>query len=174
MRAGIEPGHAATHVNDFQLPPGQIGTIHVGNFQLAARGRFEIPGDIDDLVVVEVKSGHGIPRFWLRRFFLDGQRLAVLVELDDTIAFRVFDRIGEDGSALLTAAGLLQVGSKIMAIEDVVTQHQRAPITTDKIGADYESLRNAFRFSLHGITNRNPPLAAVAEQLLETRRIHGR
>src|SRR3990170_8777434 len=128
-------------------------------------------GYIDDLVVVEIKSSHGITRFRLCRFFFDGQCLAGLVELHDAIALRVFDWIGEYGGAVLAAARLLQVRSEIMAVKNVVAQYQGTSITADKIRSDHEGLGDAFRFGLRGITDRNPPLAAIAEQLFETRRV---
>ena len=44
----------------------------------------------------------------------------------------------------------------------------------DEIGADDEGLGQAVRAGLHGVAQVQPPLAAVAQQLLEARRVLGR
>ena len=58
-----------------------------------------------------------------------------------------------------------------MAEKYVVAEHQRAGVAVDKRFADQERLREAVRARLHGVAEFETPLAAVAEQLLETRRV---
>ena len=60
------------------------------------------------LVVVEVEPGHGVVRPRRGRLLLDGDRPAVGVELDDAVALRVLDGVGEDRRARGLRRGALQ------------------------------------------------------------------
>src|SRR6476661_6937475 len=51
---GVEPCIAATHHLDPKLSLIKIGSIDVGNLQLAACRRFDVARNIDDLLVVEI------------------------------------------------------------------------------------------------------------------------
>ena len=66
---------------------------------------------------------------------------------------------------------ILQQLGEIVTVEDVVTQNQRAGIIADEPFADDKCLGQPFRIGLHLVLYINAPLAAVAEQLLEARRI---
>ena len=60
MRAGVEPGVAATHGFDTELALFEVEAVEVGNFQFAARRGFHRLGEFDDPTVVEVEAGDGI------------------------------------------------------------------------------------------------------------------
>lgn len=70
-----------------------------------------------------------------------------------------------------TIVGTFQLFDQIMAIEDVVTQHQGAGALAHKFLADDESLGQAIRAGLNGILNIHAPLAAVTEQVSKMWRV---
>src|SRR5215472_2360247 len=70
VRTRIEPCETATHDRDMQLATLKIGMIDVGDLELPARGRSERCGDVEDLVVVKIKAGHGDVRPGLKGLFL--------------------------------------------------------------------------------------------------------
>src|SRR5207302_10339746 len=173
MRARVQPRHAAAHWNHFQLAALEVGAVHVGDLQFAARRRLEPRSDLHDPAVVEVQADDGIPGLGLLRLFLDAQRLAASVEFDDAVALRVGHRIGEDRGALVTCRGPLEQIGKVVAIEDVVPEYQRNPFIADEVAADQERLRDAFGLRLYCVMQADAPFPAVAEQLLEAGRVLG-
>jgi hypothetical protein len=68
--ARIEPGEPPAEALNVKLAALQISAINVGDFQLAARRRFEMGGDVEHLVVVEIQTGHGVVRPRLVRLLL--------------------------------------------------------------------------------------------------------
>src|SRR3990167_5276150 len=72
-----------------------------------------------------------------------------------------------------TPGGTAQQFMVIMPMKDVVAQHQRTGRIAHKLLANDERLRQAVRAGLHGVMQVDAPLAAVAQQLLKTRRILG-
>ena len=79
--------------------------------------------------------------------------------------------IGKDGGARRFGCGGFQLFLQVVAVEDVVAQHQRAVVAADKLFAEDEGLRQAVRAWLHFVLQVQAPLAAVAQQLLKARRI---
>src|SRR5262245_40001161 len=120
--AGVEPGDAARQLLDVQLSAIEIRAVDVGDLELAARRRLEVRRDVDDLVVVEVQPGHRVRRLGTRRLFLETDRAAVAVELDDSVALGIADLVPEHGRALDACGGGAQVLGKVRAVEDVVAE----------------------------------------------------
>ena len=58
-----------------------------------------------------------------------------------------------------------------MTVENVVAQHQCGGLVTQEGLANQEGLGQAIRAGLDGVLQVEPPLAAVAQKLLEARRI---
>ena len=58
-----------------------------------------------------------------------------------------------------------------MAVEDIVAQYQAAGITSEEILADNEGLRKTIGRGLNGVGECEPPLRAIAQQLLKARRV---
>jgi hypothetical protein len=83
------------------------------------------------------------------------------------------DPVGEHGGAALPGAGGAQVLGHLVAVEDVVAQHQGGGRVADEIGADDEGLGQAVRAGLARRSPGSAPTAAVAEQLLEAGRVLG-
>src|SRR5262249_23948094 len=107
--AGVEPGKAATELLHEQLAGIEIAAIDVGDLQLAARRRLDLPRDLDDMLVVEIEPGDRLIGFRMRRLFLDRQCTALRVELDDSEAGRVVHRIAEHGCALAASQRVPQI-----------------------------------------------------------------
>ena len=96
---------------------------------------------LDDLVVVEVEAGDGVARLGLFRLFFQADGAARAVELNDAVALRVFDRIGEDGGACFERGGRLKLAGEALAVEDVVAENQALGDVADEVVADEEGLR---------------------------------
>src|SRR5690606_32747150 len=84
---------------DAQRAGLEIETVEVGDLELAARRRFEAAGEVDGLPVVEIEAGDGVVRARPMRLFLEREGVARMVEVDDTVAFRVGDVMGKDRGA---------------------------------------------------------------------------
>ena len=61
-----------------------------------------------------------------------------------------------------------------MAVEDVVTQGQRACIATDEFRTDVEGLCQSVGAGLGGIAKRNAEIRSIAERALELLPVFGR
>ena len=96
------------------------------------------------------------------------------VELDDAVSLGVLHRIGEDGCPGRLAAARCEHLLEALAVEDIVAQDQRHRFAADEIRADQEGLRQPVGLRLHGISDRDPELAAVPQQALEPADVVGR
>jgi len=83
-----------------------------------------------------MESGHRVVGSRYRGLLLDRLGLGAAVELDDALAFGVFDDIGEYGgaNAPVDLAGE-QIG-KSLAVKDVVSEHERDRIAAHELAAD--------------------------------------
>src|SRR5438045_5792847 len=96
MGAGVEPGIAAPELRDVKRSLLQIGSVDVGDLELAARGRPKRRGNFDHVAIVEIEAGDGPVRLRRPRLFLDRQRAAVSrIERDDAVSLRGLYRIDE-------------------------------------------------------------------------------
>ena len=120
---GVEPGETAPEQLNTQVAALEIGLVDAGNSQLAAGRRLDRPGDIDDIVVVEVQPGDRIAAHRAKGFLFDRDGAPVGVELDHAEALGVFDPVAENGGALQLCRRLAQGARETLAVEDVVTEH---------------------------------------------------
>mgnify|MGYP000172639273 CR=1 FL=1 len=171
VRAGIEPGVAAAHGLDVELVAREVSLIDVGDLELAARAGLEVFGDVDDAVVVEVEAGDGVAALGLDGLLFEADGAAVLVEFDDAVALGIVHRVGEDGGAVAAGAGGAQAAGEVVAVEEVVAEHEGAGAVADEVFADDEGLGEAVGAGLDGVLQREAPLAAVAQQLLKAWRV---
>src|SRR6185436_8851445 len=125
-------------------------------------------GDLDDLVVEEVQARDCVRRFRLGRFLVDANGPSLLVELDDTVSFRIADPIGEHGGAVLLPGRGPKIVRQVRAVKDVVSKRERDTIVPDELLPDEKGLREALRGWLHGILNGQADVTAVAEEPLES------
>ena len=85
---------------DVQVAAFEIDVVDRRDLQLAARRGLDRRGDVDDVIVVEIKAGDGPVGLRLLRLFLDRSAPGrCAVEADDAIALRIVDMIGEYGRA---------------------------------------------------------------------------
>src|SRR6476646_1186233 len=127
--------------------------------------------DIDDLLIVEVKPGHGPIRLWIGRLFLDCESPHVLVEVDDTVTLGIGNVIGEYGRSGRTLARSSKHLREAMTEEDIVAEDEARRSASDEIRADRERLGQTFWLGVNGISDVHSPLGPVTEQLLELSRI---
>src|SRR5581483_4982256 len=118
-----------------------------------------------------VQASDRVARLRLVRFLLDAERAALGVELDHAIAAGIIDWIGEHGGAALAVQSLAHDRHEVVAKEDVVAEDQRNAVAADELSADEECLRYAGGPLLHGVREAHAPLLAVAQELLEARRV---
>ena len=174
VRAGIEPGVAAAHGLDVELVAREVGLVDVGDLELTAGRRLYCLRDIDDVLVVEIEASHGEIRLWLGWLFLEAHGLALLVKLDDAVALRVADVVGEDRRAVRLRGRALHHHGEVGAVEDVVAQDERTALAREELLANQERLREPLRLGLHGVRDGDAPLRAIAEQTLEVRIVRRR
>ena len=91
MGAGVKPGVAAAKSLDMKFVTLKVPLVEIGNLQLAARRRLHLAHDVDDAMVVEIETRHGIIRLWRLRLFQDPQWAMRAVELDHSVTFGVVD-----------------------------------------------------------------------------------
>ena len=93
------------------------------------------------------------------------------IELHHTITFGVLHVVGKHGSTIGLLGGMAQQCVEVVTVVDIVTKDQCRRRIADEFAADDESLRQTIRRRLYRIAQLQPPLAAIAEQIAETRRI---
>ena len=169
VRAGIEPGVAAAHGLDVELVAREVGLVDVGDLEFTTGRRLYRLRDIDDVLVVEVKSRHSKVGLRLSWLFLKAHGLALLVELDDAVALGVADVVGKDRRAIRLCGRTLHHHSEVGAVEDVVAQDERTALAREELLPDQERLCESLRLRLHGVRDGDAPLRAVAEQPPEVR-----
>ena len=174
MRAGIEPGKAATHQLHTQLAILQKHLVDRGNLQLTACRRLDVLGHLHHLVGVEIEPHDGIVALGLLGLFLDAEHTSLGVELGHTVALGVGHPVAEDGGATVNldiVHRLAQHTSQAVAMEDIVAQHQTDIIVANELLADNERLRQPVGRRLLGITEMHAEVAAVAQKALESRQV---
>src|SRR3954451_25298542 len=72
----------------------------------------------------------------MARFFLDGQRATLLIQLDDAVLFRRTDNVSEDGSAILAGGSFCQHLRQPVPVEDVVAKDEGDRIVSNEIATD--------------------------------------
>ncbi|MOA19050.1 hypothetical protein D3C78_1394030 [compost metagenome] len=76
--------------------------------------------------------------------------------------------IGKHGGTTGFGRRTFQLFLQVVAIKNVVTQHQRAVIATNKLFAQNKGLGQPIRARLYLVLQVQSPLAAISQQLLET------
>ena len=137
----------------------------------AARGRLQRFRDLDNLVVVKIKSGDCIARLWCLWLFFQAEGFPCGIEFNHSITFGILHRICEYARAGSLCNRFLDALHQIMSVKDVVAENQGTAGRSDKIFADNESLRDAFRPRLHYILKVHTEARSIAQKLLETRNV---
>ena len=79
--------------------------------------------------------------------------------------------VGEHGRSGRSRGGAPQQAVEVVAIKDVVAQHQHTRRSADKSATENERLRQTIRPWLHTVTQAHSPLTAVTKQALEPWRV---
>lgn len=173
-RTGIQPRVATTQRTHVQHASVQVHAVQIRDLQLATRARPDLFRVFDYMLVVEVQAGHRVMRLRMGRLLLDGHGLLTLVELDHAVTLRIVDIIAEHARAL---AGLglrdraTQSRTQTIAVEDVVSQHQRARLARDELLTQQERLSQTIRRRLHLVREPHPVMRTIAQEPLEVRQI---
>ena len=169
MGAGVKPGVAAAHDFYLEFFAFEVDAVDVGYLEFSACAGFDIFCDFDDVVVVEVEARYCVAGFGFFGFFFDGDGLFVGVEFDDAVAFRVGDRVGEDGGPFIVGVGGLQYFAEVVAVKDVVAKDEGRGVAANEVGTKNKGLGKAIRAGLYDVLEIDAPLTAITEQLLKAR-----
>jgi hypothetical protein len=90
------------------------------------------------------------------------------VEVDNAIAFRIFDVIAKNETARGEAGPFLKEGGKVMAVKDVVAEDKADGRVIDEGSSNKEGLGKTSGFWLNGILEAESELGAVAKKLFKT------
>ena len=93
------------------------------------------------------------------RLFFEAQHLAAGVELGDAVALGVMHVVGEDGGAGAALVSVPEYLVKVVAVEDVVAEHEGRVVVADEVGADDEGLSETVRAGLDGVLQVDAPAA---------------
>lgn len=171
MGPGIEPGDPPADPFHLQQSFGQIGTVEIGNLEFPAQGRTQGGGSFGHRSVIEVDSRNRVAGTGFRRLFLDPQHPPLVVEFENTIAFRVPDRVTEDQGALRQVRSAPQTLQQTMAEKNVVAQNQRHRLFPDEGFPDQKRLGQSSGLGLFSVRNGESDLASVSQKLSKKRQV---
>ena len=162
------------HGDHAELALAEIGKVDVRDLKLAAAGDGEVLHDVDDGVVIEVKAGDDVIALGVAGLLLDGDGLAVRVELHDAKGARVLHVIAQHGGAGADVFGLVQQLLHAVMIEDVVAQREADAVVPDEPLADLDGVRDAAGRLLLLVGDADAEVLPVAEQADERLHLTGR
>lgn len=164
VSAGIQPGVAAAEDFDVEFAAFEVGAVDARDFQFAAGGGFDLFGDWNHIRVVEVESGDGEVRPWLRGLLLNGDGSAFAIELDDAEAVGIVDFIAEHGGSCFPVGGGLEFRREALAVENVVSEDKGAALARDEFLADDKCLGKTIGTGLFRIGDRGSKARSIAQQ----------
>src|SRR5947207_11590802 len=127
---------------------------------------------IDHALVINIKSRHREVTFWLLRFFLETDRLALGIEFNHAVALRVAHLISENARAALDGESIpVEIE---FPVKNVIAQDKRRPRVANESRTDQKSLSDSFRLSLLGIFDPNTKLRAAVQIVSKHRQIFRR
>ena len=176
-RPCVEPRKAAAQRLHLQLAVLQETLVNGRNLVLATGTGLDVSRNIDNLVGIEVEAHDGVVALGLHGLLLDGETIALLVELRHAIALRIVNPVAEDGGLTLLlccAYCLLKHSLEAVALEDVVAQDKAGAVVANEVGADGEGLRQPVGRWLLSIGEVHAVVAAVAQQALEAGQVEWR
>ena len=167
--AGVQPCVAAAQGDDGQRPLLQVHLVERGDLQLASVGGLHPMGLGGHVARVEVQAGDGVGALGLGGLLLDGDGPPLPVELHDAEALGVVHVVAEHRgpTGLCVLDGARQVARQAVAVEDVVSEHERARLAVNELLADGEGLGQAVGARLLGVGEVHAVARAVPEQALE-------
>ena len=173
MGARVQPGGTPRQHLDLQAALLQVVPVDVGDLVLPARRPGQPARHVHHVGAIEVEPRHGEVRRRVLRLLLEADRAAVGVEVDHPVLARIGHPVGEHRAAVEVGEPA-QLRTHAGAVEDVVAQDQRDRLVADVVRAQHERLRQPLRGGLLDVAQRDPELAAVAQQPPELPRVLGR
>ena len=144
--------------------------VYARDFELSPRRGLYLFGNFYHPVGIKVKAYHGIIRFGVFGFLLDGYSVAALVEFHYAVSLRVRYVVAEYGSFLLVFGGadrLAEHGGETLPVKEVVAQDQAYAVVADKFASDQKSLCQTFRGRLYGVFQLQTQRVPVSQQTAE-------
>src|SRR5438552_10798240 len=118
-------------------------------------------------LVINIKSRHREVTFWLLRFFLETDRLALGIEFNHPIALRVAHLISENARAALDRESVpVEIE---FPVKNVIAQDERRPRVANESRTDQQSLSASFRLSFLGMFYQSSNFSAVSNKLSQYR-----
>src|SRR5207247_223962 len=168
---GVEPCVPPTQRFHVKHALFEVMAIDVADLQFPARRRLERFRDAPYLVLVEIEIRHRRVRLGLRPLFLDADGPALHIELNHAVALWVLHPVGEYRRTRGFFRCLPECGLQVVAVEDIVPEHQRAGLGADELLADEECLGDSLRLRLYLVAETHAPGTAIAEALFEAWRV---
>src|SRR5436190_8367469 len=133
MNARVQPGDTTTQLFHRKATPPQVNFIDICDLQFPARRWHQSSRDIQDCIVVKIKTRHGVIGSWLERLFLERYGAASTIELHHTIALRILNQITEHQCAIGKRRGLSERCGKPLTEKDIVAQNEANTVAADEI-----------------------------------------
>ena len=109
----------------------------------------------------------------MRRLLLEAHHASAGVELGDAVSLGIGHRIGKYRRIVGARIRALEHRLEIVAIENIVAEHQRRGVAADELAADDECLRQAVRRRLNRVGETDAPARTIAQQRGKAGRVLG-
>ncbi len=174
MRAGVQPSEASAHDLYIQLALLQVAFVHIVDFQLTSVRRLDIGPDVAHLLIIKIQAGDRVIALGCGGLFFNAQRTLLVIKIDHAVALRVVHIVCKDTRPGITRIGTSRQIYQVVAVINVIAQHQCTRVVAHKVFAVDKHLRQTLWARLHRILDDHAPLAAVAQQLAKARRVFRR
>ena len=174
--AGVQPGEASAKDLNFEFAVFEEFLVHGGDFQFSSGAGFDVFGNINYLVGVEVEAHHSVVALGLLRLFFNAEAVALFVKFGHAVTLGVRYPVTEDGGFLVFLGifyCLAEKAGEAAAVEYIVSQNQASAVVSYELLANDEGLRQAVGAGLFGILKVYAIVGAVSQQALEAREVIG-
>ena len=100
-----------------------------------------IGGNVAHLLVIKIQTGDGVITLGLEGLFFNADGALLLIKRHHAIALRVVHMVGKNTGTGGAGAGVSQLLGQVMAVKNIVAQHQRTGLVGDEIAANDKGLR---------------------------------
>ena len=161
----VENGRLA----DLEPAVGQVAAVDLADLELAPGARADRPRDLDDAVVVEVQARDHEVRRGDERLLVDGDHVALGVELEHAVALRVGHPEAEHDGTVRRRCGPAAARRGATRRRCCRRGSRATSSSPMNVLADQERRRDPVGLGLHGVLEPAAPLRPVTEQRLEQR-----
>ena len=132
MRASIEPSKTPAHDLNIERIVVQVSLVHIGNLKLPSRAGFDRCSNIAYPMIIKIEARYRITTSRLLGFFFDRERLVIFIKFNYAVALRIVHVIRKYRCTSALFISALQLLNELMAIKNIITQHQGAGIIAYK------------------------------------------